>query len=365
MVGKISFHRICSTISVALLAITTLFAFQVADGNFESWIQAKSEPQDKIEPQIIPEVIPEVPPQFQGPLPQSPILPITSELPKQDMVFSDVRFGIKSIREVLVYPGVAETIEANGKTYLLSDEPLAPVKAVILEIEGNGATYIEISKVGSVEFPTVLDEYAKGKYLFEHSGAGTYHVRSVNDKGRPVYTKFTIESPTPPPVDPPPVDPPPVDPPPVDPPPVDPPPVSDHSKLLETINKFMPNDAPVAQALIAAYERVLPNTKNPLVDLPTAKSMISDARRAALLELPPVTNNWNVFLVEVTKYMETLPDKAKYLEAISVMLEEMKRLLKPDSVRKVAKAYERMHKSAYLFFASSTDTRSPIYCESS
>lgn len=199
-----------------------------------------------------------------------------------------------------------ESIEANGKTYLAFTAPPKPVAAVMLELTNNGQPYIEISKVGSAEFPVVVDEYKPGLFIFEHSGAGVYHIRSTDSKGRPAYAKFTVG----------------VQPPPDNPPPVEPPPTTGHTDLVKILTK-RPADSVTSNALSAGYLKAISASQADTVTLDQSRKIVSESRAEALRSVPPLAADWNVILIEAGSYLMKLANKADYLAAIKVMADEL------------------------------------------
>ena len=230
--------------------------------------------------------------------------------PAVQSIIVDAPFDVQSVKEKVLYTATgSESIEANGKTYMAFDKAPQPVAAVLLNVTGNGAKYVEISKVGSTDFPTVLDEYAPGKYVFEHSGAGVYHVRSVDSNGRPVYAKFTIGNPPPPP--------------PGDQPP---PPVTDHAELVKIVRAKLPADPQIAVALSSAYAGVAAQlsdgSKGYTID--QARAMSEQARGEALAAMPPLKVYWDEFLLAVGGYLKSLTTIEQYRSALTVLSEELK-----------------------------------------
>lgn len=216
-------------------------------------------------------------------------------------------FEIASVTDKLLYRADSvESIAANGSHYLAFEEEPKPVAAVLLEINGNAVSYIEVMKVGSTDFPTVLDEFEPGRYLFEHKGPGKYHVRSLNHDGRPVYAEFTIKQGTDPPDD-----------------PDDPPPVGDYAELIKIIRDNKPNDPPVANALAEAYQFALRTMEPASITTAQAKEIAESARMSALLKLPPVTVNWNQFFLAVGAYTRPIADKSVYMGALAVLVKEL------------------------------------------
>lgn len=240
---------------------------------------------------------------------------VPQDQPALQSVIFDPPFDVQSVKEKVLYTATgAESIEANSKSYLAFDKAPQPVAAVLLNVTGNAAKYIEITKVGSSEFPVVLDEYAAGKYVFEHSGPGTYHVRSVDSRGRPVYAKFTIgDQPPPPPVDPP-----------VDP---QPPPATDHAELRKIVQAKLPADPQTAIVLSTAYNGAAvglsDSSKNYTLD--EARKVVAAARASAFESLPPLKVDWNPFLLAAGTYMQSLTTIEQYRTALIVLAEELKK----------------------------------------
>lgn len=237
---------------------------------------------------------------------------IVEHEPASKSVIVDPPFRIQSVTEKVLYAGVSEQIAANGKTYLAFDEAPTRVMAAIIAVEGNATGYIEVSKVGSSDFPAVIDEFAPGRYLYEHSGKGVYHIRSLDSNGRPVYDKFEIKTGT---------DPPPVDP--VDPPPVDPP-TGDHAELARIVQDKAPKDHEVALALSGAYETAISEASAGSIDLEAARQLAEQKRRDVLMALPPLKDNWNEFLLAAGQYLVKLETKADYLAALQVLSDALK-----------------------------------------
>lgn len=251
---------------------------------------------------------------FSGAPIQEPAIVNHQEIVRSVVV--DPPFTVQSVTEKVLYAGISQQIAANGKTYLAFDEAPKPIQAAIIEIEGNATKYIEVSKVGSTDFPAVIDEYDVegniGFYLYEHAGPGIYHIRSLDSNGRPVYAKFEIKSGT---------DPPPVDP--VDPPPVDPP-TGDHAELAAIVKDKAPKDRTVAVALAGAYEATITEASADSIDLDGARQMAEQKRRDVLLALPPLKDNWNDLLLAAGQYLVKLETKADYLAALRVMADALK-----------------------------------------
>jgi len=234
---------------------------------------------------------------------------------------------ITAVSETVMYRADSvEQLLANGKAYLKFPAEPVKISAVLIEIKNNSVGYIEITKVGSFELPDVVDAYVidaetkVSRYIYEHKGKGTYHVRSTSETGRPVYEKFEVKGL---PTDPPPTDPPPTDPPPTDPPPTDPP--SDHKALVEMVRKALPPDPVTAAILSKAYLSVIDKLTPDFVTREMVPAIVEQARRDALNSAPPVHAQWNVFLRYIGTYFDGVQTKEQYIEALRVLAAELTR----------------------------------------
>lgn len=227
-------------------------------------------------------------------------------------------FEIKSVTERLLYTADAlEQINANGKVYLAFDGEPTRVPAVELEIVGNAVPYVEITKVGSTDFPDVVDEYKPGQFVYEHKGAGIYHVRSLNQDNRPVYSQFEVEGATQPPDDGPGDDP--------TNPPDDDPPTGDHGELADLVRELAPADPETARAIAAAYGSAI-NETTEAMSLADVRKLVQQKREEAFIALPPLRFDWNAYLLASGKYLAGLESKADYLAAIKVAADELQKV---------------------------------------
>ena len=216
-------------------------------------------------------------------------------------------FEVRSVSEKLLYVGTdAERIEANGKSYLAFSTVPEPVEAVLLEVQGNAVPYIEITKVGSTDFPDVIDEYQPGRFVYEHKGPGVYHVRSVDSDNRPVYTRFEIKSSDSSPPD-------------------DQPPTIDHDELAEIVRAMAPADPGTARAIADAYDAAIDDITDDM-SLEEVRELVRAKREAAFMALPPLRYNWNAYLLASGKYLSGLESTTDYLAAIKVASDELKQV---------------------------------------
>lgn len=227
-------------------------------------------------------------------------------------------FEIKSVTERVLYTADAlEQINANGKVYLAFDGEPKRVPAVELEIVGNAVPYVEITKVGSTDFPDVVDEYQPGQFVYEHKGAGVYHVRSLNQDNRPVYSQFEIDGATQPPDDGPGDDP--------TNPPDDDPPTGDHGELADLVRELAPADPETVKAIAAAYDSAIAEATEAM-SLADVRALVQQKREDAFIALPPLRFDWNTYLLKSGEYLAALESKTDYLAALQVAATELEKV---------------------------------------
>ena len=227
----------------------------------------------------------------------------------------ETEFSIKGITGKLLYKSKSySVIQANGVEYLAFEEKPQPVlNAMIIETEGNTVKWIVVYKAGSTDLPKRLDEFEPQKFLFEHSGAGVYHVQTVDSNGLPVFDQFTVVDEDDPPPDP------------TD--PVTPP--GSHAELIAIVSTAMPaNDDRTRIALQSAYAgSVLSITDS--MQLTQAYNVVESARIRAMMGLPFFQDGrWNTFLLQVKNYLAKQKTVGDYRSALTVLAAEM---LKPKT----------------------------------
>lgn len=193
----------------------------------------------------------------------------------------------------------AEEILANGKRYLVADNPPEKISVALIVAEGDIQNWIVVRRVMGGR-SSKLSPFAANQFIYEHQGQGEYEVTTLDSNREPVFSYFVVGKPDPPPTD-----------------PGDPtPPPGDFAELIEVARANANNDLATRKALGKAWSDVLQEDGT----LAEIKSRAGQARADVLSTVRDQDGSWNKFLLSIDSWFKSNSlDKDQYVLAMQAL----------------------------------------------